>query len=368
MAYASSLFSQTNHTILTMIYITTILLVLMTATFITCGVLLWRRRTETGDYSRTIQALFSWVSAFFTFTFIFRTWAGTAPADATLFEPEHTFVPLLCQMTFFFYPLEVIRPTMSRAKLYGLLFVPLLLLVIIGMCGGIQYTSLYTYSDLWQHIGEFNVWFRLLTLLIMLLYAFSLLLVPYDWRRSSADRGFILCYSVGFCLLGVLHFSIHLTHAHWLVLAHQLVWMSFFVAITHYELNERLLVPNAAAGPHEDEISYAETDQLWRLITLSLEAGDHWRSPELSLTSLADLLESNRTYIGEAFKRNTGMTFVEYITQRRIGYVVKAMKEDPKANIQELFNYVGYRQRSTAWRNFQKITGLTPTEFVEGLK
>ena len=91
----------------------------MTATFITCGVLLWRRRAETGDYSRTIQALFSWVSAFFTFTFIFRTWAGTVPADATLFEPEHTFVPLLCQMTFFFYPLKVIRSTMGRAKLYG---------------------------------------------------------------------------------------------------------------------------------------------------------------------------------------------------------------------------------------------------------
>ncbi|MBR5859723.1 MAG: helix-turn-helix domain-containing protein [Bacteroidaceae bacterium] len=192
--------------------------------------------------------------------------------------------------------------------------------------------------------------------------------MPYDWRRSSADRGFILCYSVGYCLLGVLHFSIQLTHAHWLVLAHQLVWMSFFVAITHYELNERLLVPNAAVEPHEDEISHTETDQLWRLITLSLEAGDHWRSPELSLTSLAELLESNRTYIGEAFKRNTGMTFVEYITQRRIGYVVKTIKEDPKANIQELFNYVGYRQRSTAYRNFQKITGMSPTEFVENLK
>ena len=58
MAYASSLFSQTNHTILTMIYITTILLVLMTATFITCGVLLWRRRAETGDYYRNIHLYF----------------------------------------------------------------------------------------------------------------------------------------------------------------------------------------------------------------------------------------------------------------------------------------------------------------------
>ena len=349
-------------------YITTILLVLMTAAFITCGILLWRRRAETGDYSRTIQALFSWVSAFFAFTFIFRTWAGTVPADATFFEPEHTFVPLLCQMSFFLYPLEVIRPTIGRGKVYALLFVPLLLLVFIGMCGGIQYTPLYTYADLWQHIGEFNVWFRLLTLVIMLFYAFALLLVPYDWRRSSADRSFILCYAIGFCLIGVLHFSIQLTHAHWLVLVHQLVWMLFFVAVTHYELTERLLAPKVAAKPDEVEMSSTEADQLWQLITVSLEAGDQWRSPELSLTSLADLLESNRTYIGEAFKRNTGMTFVEYITQHRIGYVVEVMKSHPDADIHQLLSDVGYRQRSTAWRNFHKVTGLTPTEFVEQLR
>ena len=35
------------------------------------------------------------------------------------------------------------------------------------------------------------------------------------------------------------------------------------------------------------------------------------------------------------------------------------------ADIQELFNYAGYRQRSTAWRNFQKVTGMTPAEFIE---
>ena len=341
---------------------------MMTATFVTCGILLWRRRTETGDYSRTIQALFSWASAFFTFTFIFRTWAGTAPADATLFDPEHIFVPLLCQMTFFLYPLEVIRPTIGRAKVYALLFVPLLVLVFIGMCAGIQYTPIYTYVDLWQHIGEFNVWFRLLTLFIMLFYAFSLFLVRYNWRRSSADRRFILRYALGFCLIGILHFFIQLTHAHWLVLAHQMVWMTFFVAVTHYELKERLLAPKAASESGEDIISHTEADHLWELIIVSLEAGDQWRSPELSLTSLAELLESNRTYVGEAFKRNTGMTFVKYITQRRIDYVVKALQEDPEANIQECFNYVGYRQRSTAWRNFQKVTGLTPAEFVEGIK
>ena len=109
-------------------------------------------------------------------------------------------------------------------------------------------------------------------------------------------------------------------------------------------------------------------DNLWGRILLLLESNDQWRSPELSLTSLSERLESNRTYVGEAFKRNTGRTFVDYITNRRINYVVETLKRNPEANIYELFNYVGYRQRSTAWRNFQKITGFTPTEFIERLK
>lgn len=49
-------------------------------------------------------------------------------------------------------------------------------------------------------------------------------------------------------------------------------------------------------------------------------------------------------------------------------FLLYGIKDDPKADIHKLFNHVGYRQRSTAWRNFQKITGMTPTEFVNNLK
>ena len=95
-------------------YIATALLVLMTITFIVCGILLWKRRKEPNDHSRTIQALFCWVSALFTTMFIFRTWAGTTTADGAFLEPEHTFVPIFIQMCFFLYPLEVIQSTISR--------------------------------------------------------------------------------------------------------------------------------------------------------------------------------------------------------------------------------------------------------------
>jgi AraC-like DNA-binding protein len=348
--------------------IATVILAFMTVALVSSGALLWKRRKETSDWSRIIWAVFSWISAFFTLTFIMRTWLETTTADGAFFEPEHTFVPILFQMTFFLYPLEVIRPTIGRIKSYVLLFAPLLILVVVGMCAGIEYTPIYTYSDLWQHIGEFNVWYRLFALLVMLLYCFSLFLVPYDWHRSSADKKFITFYSCGFCLIGLLHFSIQMSHAYWLVLAHQVVWITFFITVAWYELRERLLVPQDVLEQEESCDCDSVDDVLWREITLLLNNNEKWRDPNLSLSSLSEVLESNRTYVGEAFKRNTGMTFIEYLTKHRIDYIVARIKDDPKADIHELFNHVGYRQRSTAWRNFQKITGMTPTEFVNNLK
>ena len=358
------LFNDIQH----MKYIATILLAFMTVALIASGVLLWKRRKEVGDYSRIIWAIFSWVSAFFTLTFIMRTWLGTTTADGIFFEPEHTFVPILIQTTFFLYPLEVIRPTICRVKVYALLFTPLMLLVAVGMCSGIEYTPIYTYADLWQHIGEFNVWFRLLALIVMLFYCFSLFLVPYDWRKSSADKKFIMFYSCGFCLIGLLYFFIQISHAYLLVLAHQIVWISFFLSVAWYELRERLLVPQEVPEQGGAGACDSPNDVLWEKIIFLLDNNDKWRDPNLSLNFLSELLGSNRTYVGEAFKRNTEMTFIEYLTKRRIDYVIAGMKDNPKADIHELFNYVGYRQRSTAWRNFQKITGMTPTEFVDNLK
>ena len=344
----------------------TIILSLMIVGLVISGILLWKRRKETGDYSRNIQAIFSWVSALFAFTFIFRTWAESTVVCGAFLEPEHTFVPLLVQMAFFFYPLEMIRP-LKLTKVYALLFAPLLVLFIIGMCGGIQYTTIQTYSDLWQHIAEPDVLFRLFALTVMLLYGFSLFLVPYDWRKSSADRRFIRNYAIGYCLIGVFHFAIQLSHSYIFLLLHQMMWIFFFLSIAYYELNERLLMPNNRIDLQKTIAPDSETKDLWVRIVMALENEEKWRDPNLSLISLSDDLKSNRTYVGNAFRQNTGLTFGEYITKRRIEYVMGELKENPEANILQLFTYVGYTHRTTAMRNFQKIAGVTPIQFVNSL-
>ena len=209
---------------------------------------------------------------------------------------------------------------------------------------------------------------RLFALVVMLFYCFSLFLVPYDWRKSCVDKKLILFYSSCFCLMGLLNICIQISHSYLFMLAHQVVWGTFFLSVSWFELKERLPIPKGVLKSEESAICDSVGDGLWSKIIVLFDDNEKWRDPNLSLSSLSDMLESNRTYIGEAFKRNVNMTFVEYITKRRIDYVTTLLKADSNVDIQELFNYVGYRQRSTAWRNFQKITGQTPTEFIESLK
>ena len=350
-----------------MIYLAIVLLSLMSVGLTICGIVLWKRRKETNDYSRHIQAIFSIVSAVFAFLFIFRTWKGSTTVDCTFFEPEHTFIPILIQTIFFFYPLEVIKPTASRSMIYTLLFGPLLLLAIIGLCSGIEYTVIQNYDDLWKHLTEPNVWFRLLTLTAMLFYGFSLFLVPYDWRHSSANRVFIRTYAVGFCLIGVFHFIVQLTHSNIFQLLHLVTWMSFFFGIAYYELRERLIPVKTVILPTSQD-KEEEEDSLWKRIMTELEEKKGWCRTDLNMTLLSELVFSNRTYVGEAFRKHTGSSFGEYISRRRIGFVVEEMKLNPEANIQDLFQKAGFRQRTTAWRCFHKIMGMSPTVYLETLK
>ena len=49
-------------------------------------------------------------------------------------------------------------------------------------------------------------------------------------------------------------------------------------------------------------------------------------------------------------------------------YQIVARHANPETSLPKLFAYVGYNQRTTAVRNFQKITGVTPAEFIESIK
>lgn len=348
-------------------HVISILLIIMSAGMMACGILLWRRREETGDESRTIQAIFSWVSCLFSIIFISRTWNGASALYLSFLDPQQLFIPLLFQAAFFIYPLEILRPKWSFSKTFIFLFVPLLIIALVGIGSGIQYTDINSYSELFNHIHEFNVLFRLFALLIMLFYGFALVLVPYDYKNSSADRTFLLSYATFLFFLGILHIAIHISHEYILQIIHQVAWILFFYSITWYELKVRLF-KKAKRKEAERSRESEKQDKLWESILSVLENDEEWRNPDIKLSTLSSMVYSNRTYVSEAFKRNTGVGFSEYISRRRIGHITTCLKENPDADINELFFYVGFRSYSTAWENFHRTTGMTVAEFISKLK
>ena len=133
-------------------------------------------------------------------------------------------------------------------------------------------------------------------------------------------------------------------------------------------MNKRSLSqkPSSKSETPKDLVSAPKS--LWDRIVVALDEEDKWRDANLNLNTLSDYLNSNRTYIGEAIKQNTGLTFNEYINRRRINYIIEQLEQNPEENISKLFDFVGYTQRTTAVRNFQKITGTTPAEFAASIK
>ena len=85
----------------------------------------------------------------------------------------------------------------------------------------------------------------------------------------------------------------------------------------------------------------------YRDITLEVAAEEAGLSPQ---------------YLSKVFKEETGMNFVEYITEKRINYAKKLLKSEGK-NIKEISIEVGYLDVNYFCRLFKKTTGVTPKQF-----
>ncbi len=82
----------------------------------------------------------------------------------------------------------------------------------------------------------------------------------------------------------------------------------------------------------------------------------------ISLNDVADMLFINSSYFSALFKRETGETFSNYITNTRIKRS-KELLRDLKYSISDVSNMVGYQDARYFSKVFQKSVGIKPSEF-----
>ena len=67
--------------------------------------------------------------------------------------------------------------------------------------------------------------------------------------------------------------------------------------------------------------------------------------------------------MARCIREHTGLTVNDYINQKRVDFMAAELKKAP-LSYKEIYFAAGYRSRQTAYRNFLKFKGVSPTEFT----
>lgn len=82
----------------------------------------------------------------------------------------------------------------------------------------------------------------------------------------------------------------------------------------------------------------------------------------LKLSDIARMVGSNRTYVSDFFNRANGQTFYEYVNRYRVDYACRLLRNTDKS-VEAVGEESGFSSRSTFFRVFSNMMGLTPSEY-----
>ena len=88
----------------------------------------------------------------------------------------------------------------------------------------------------------------------------------------------------------------------------------------------------------------------------------HYNSSDLSLESVAGAFNLTTTYLSRFFKDETGVNYLEYVTQLRMNEAKEQLTNTSKS-IKAIMSSVGYMDTASFVRKFKSIEGITPGQY-----
>lgn len=237
----------------------------------------------------------------------------------------------------------------------------------------LNFIRLFSFEQVVEHIGEYNVLFRLSVAALILLLSCLTAFLPYKRNISRVDIRWIrwFCFSL---FIGASLYTIWLlTGSDFVRLLIQICCLFYALFITYQELYVRFTVPQETGEAHP---IYVEQDtlpkehivppsELWLNIERVMTEQKSWRNPDLTLADMVSMVHSNRTTFAGVICKNGYDGFSSFINQQRILEFIRIIETRQVESISEVFFEVGFRSKSTALRHFREHTGMTPTEYMQ---
>lgn len=120
-------------------------------------------------------------------------------------------------------------------------------------------------------------------------------------------------------------------------------------------------------SPLLPELLPATKDHYSRLIRSTLDyIAKNYGDSSISIGSIAESLGVSEGHLSHLFKKETDSTILSYLTRFRIRKAMELLR-DRKRKVYEAAEQTGYNDIAYFSATFKKITGLTPSEYQEGV-
>ena len=90
----------------------------------------------------------------------------------------------------------------------------------------------------------------------------------------------------------------------------------------------------------------------------------HYADEDISITAIAQHLQVSEGHLSHVFKKETGSTVINYLTQYRVHRAMELLR-DCRRKIYEVAAEVGYRDVTYFGSTFKKLVGVSPSEYQD---
>ena len=352
------------------------------------GAMLLIHRYEVPDNSRIILAVADFATAG-----LWAIWLVAHFLMPTMIEDFPVMSPFVLGYSLIYvslvslYSIEVKSPgRISNMKTVLVYLSPAIVLAFALLACVGRYHVVDYFFAIGRFMSYFDVWLRLVALVAVVVYPLTVLFFNANKYRTSATKGWKLRWFLLELLLVLLVVLMTVSREPLFEMVLYSYAVVFVGLLSYSELEVRIVV--SAPPAHADrktfeahkeklqeeeqqaEVEAAEVNaaelrnaQLWSRIQRVMEEEEVWRMPDLDVSSFSLMVLSNRTYVSQCLAEHYEGGFKEMINRYRVEAVKNKVDAGSQAPWNDLFFEVGFRSRSTAWRNFTQYVGVSPSEY-----